>query len=100
MVPKGRDSRCSYRKLLQGGRRSPGSSQILASPLFPFLPQEVFIPFGRPSQTFCPTVSSRQPYDLRATLSAADGARDAGDSCVAGGVEAVNSDAAVSAYDS
>ena len=99
MLPKGRDSRCSYRQLLQVDSRW---DHLKSWPRLSFLSQEVFfLAFVWPAFTnLLPDRFLEAACSCSGALSAADGARDAGDSCVASGAEAVNSDAAVSAYDS
>lgn len=99
MLPKGRDSRCSYRQLLQVDSRR---DHLKSWPRLSFLSQEVFfLAFVWPAFTnLLPDRFLEAACSCSGALSAADGARDAGDSCVAGGASAVNSDAAVSAYDS
>ena len=99
MLPKGRDSRCSYRQLLQV---DSSRDHLKSWPRLSFLPQEVFfLAFVWPAFTnLLPDRFFEAACSCSGALSAADGARDAGDSCVASGAEAVNSDAAVSAYDS
>lgn len=99
VLPKGRDSRCSYRQLLQV---DSSRDHLKSWPRLSFLPQEVFfLAFVWPAFTnLLPDRFFEAACSCSGALSAADGARDAGDSCVASGAEAVNSDAAVSAYDS
>lgn len=94
MLPKGRDSRCSYRQLLQVDSRRDHLKS------WPRLSQEVFFLAWPAFTNLLPDRFLEAACSCSGALSAADGARDAGDSCVAGGASAVNSDAAVSAYDS
>lgn len=83
MLSKGRDSRCSYRQLLQvDSRRDHFKS-------WPRPPSRGFSSVWPAFTNLLPDRFFEAACSCSGALSAADGASDAGDSCVAGGAEEI-----------